>query len=333
MKHNLGEKIFESNYGKNDEGHFSSIFSNTTQRTLSCYCKKCNSHLGNFTFTENSFVKMQSENIDKHILEDIIKASTTIGTNSFKAYCSQCGKTQTHYMVDVGMGSLIQNLNKLGLKTRFSCESHEINRSSGVYLPYIAFKENVSEYFDMSNPLLRMWIMEVYENGEVYKAKSILRVSPHVTIEDLMNDTCIDELEKYVALILYPKIRGSLPSQISKNKEQKEVNPIDHLSHGIPDDLIGKYYRDIDQLMNYFASTGMKNKGPSLKELGQKYFPNAINVSGHSDSETEEVEKKLRHIALKTYIEAGIPPEMMGFTEQEIQELKNSEKDNNEGDE
>lgn len=411
MKYNVGEKIFEADYGIDDDGDFSSIFSNTSQRRLSCYCKKCNSYLGTINFTESNYVKMQSEGIDRDILNDIIPVSAAVGMDHFKAYCSQCGKRRLHYMVDFGMGSLIQKLNKLGLKTRFSCEAHEISRSSGVSLPYVAFKDDVSKYFDMDHPLLKMWDIEVYEKGELYKARSILRVSKNVTIDDLMEDIPINNLEEYVDTVLM-KDKNFLQFMRSKKKKKKD----DKVKKGTSDeppffekyeelrkmyerypqtppqifmpdmkktytgsvtlkegemlsdkydskrtarsllgdhpyfpslirnDKIGGERHNHDQFMDYLANLRMKYSGPSLKELGQKHFPDTITISERPDPEAndddyeykvkvvklpEDVIKEMRHVALKYYIESGIPPAMMGFSEEEVQELMNHEVDEN----
>jgi hypothetical protein len=398
MKYNVGEKLFEADYGRDDDGDFSSIFSNTSQRKLSCYCKKCNSYFGTINFTESNFVKMQSEDIDRDILNDIIPVSAAVGMDHFKAYCSQCGKRMVHYMVDFGMGSLIQKLNKLGLKTRFSCEAHEISRSSGVSLPYIAFKDDISKYFDMNHPSLKMWDIEVYEKGELYKAKSILRVSKNVTIKDLMEDIPINDLGEYVNTVLM-RDKNFLQSMRSKKKKKKD----DKVKIGISDEpsffekyeemrkmyggfpqtppqifmpdmkktytgsttlkegemlrdkydnkrtarsLLGDHHNH-GQLMDYLTNLRMRYSGPSLKELGKMHFPDTVTVSDRPDSEAndddfeykvkvvklpEDVVKEMRHVALKYYIESGIPPAMMGFSEEEVQELMSQEVDENKKD-
>jgi hypothetical protein len=423
MKYNIGEKLFTADYGRDDDGDFSSVFSNTSQRRLSCYCKKCNSYLGTINFTESNFVKMQSEDIDRDILDEIIPVSAAVGMDHFKAYCSQCGKKRVHYMVDFGMGPLIQKLNRLGLKTRFSCEAHEISRSSGVSLPYVAFKDDISKYFDIDHPLLKMWDIEVYEKGELYKARSILRVSKNVTIEYLMEDIPINDLEEYVDTVLM-KDKNFLQSMRSKKKKKKKKD--DTLKKGTSNEpsffekyeemrkMYGGYPQTPPQIfmpdmkktytgsttlkegemlsdkydskrttrsllgdhpyfsslirndkiggnnLDYLARLMFRNKGPSLKEFSQKYFPD-INIrdsevsiqKGTEDTQNsestdddqvkvvarpipEDVYKKLRLTALKGYIEMGIPPVMVGFSDEEVQELLNQgvdEKKNKEAEE
>lgn len=205
MKDNKGTEILSDLHGKRYGNNFSVDIVEVSERRGSCYCSRCFHHLGDITYKISYAASVESKNIRKKTLDNILPVIPSIGAYAFPAKCPKCKEETPHVVVDAGIGDLIQKLNLLGLKTLYSCEMHNL-MDDGTFLPYIAFRDNVSEHFDMNHPLLKDWTMETYKKKSHIVPKSILRVSKDAPIRHVTDDIAIDNLKEYVNTVLSEKL-------------------------------------------------------------------------------------------------------------------------------
>ena len=128
------------------------------------------------------------------ILDDILRTTRPYLPYSIKTKCPNCGGTTTHICIDSQISDIIILLNKFGYKTDYSCEGHI--DGSGAHPAYIAFKDDITEYFDRNNHLLKYWDIE---------PPYIIRVSSDAPFSYIINKEYLYDLRKYIETSLIKK--------------------------------------------------------------------------------------------------------------------------------
>ncbi len=180
---------------KTDRDKFVSVIDRSSNKKMHCYCGVCNNHLGTIDFSMTYAAILRSTNIKTEVLEEAIMPNVPC-IYQFVTECKKCGRETLHYTTDYNIGKLIKKLNDMGLTTVFSCEGHTYS-SAGFDIPYIGFKDDVSEYFDMNDPLLKYWELEDKSNYES-PMKVGLYVSTKASMDYIINYEFIKDMTKYL---------------------------------------------------------------------------------------------------------------------------------------
>lgn len=189
-----------------DRERYSSVMEYCDSQLLSAYCSECHNKLGDIEEKIIYSASIKSTNIPTEVLDDIMPQVQ--GLYQFKAKCKKCGKETMHYVVDYNMGPVLQMLNRLGIRTLFSCESHGFYMSEGVSMPYIAFPTDVKEYFDMDNKLLQYFELDYPADSGYTDWEFVvcLRVSDSAPVIYITSKEYLKDLKKYIKNFLIPKM-------------------------------------------------------------------------------------------------------------------------------
>ena len=201
----IAKEICSTNCNTNPTSNFIYDFDRSDQKRVACLCSKCYSITGHLNYAYTNMYTLSSDDLsDSVMLSRIIPNIPFL--DSFPALCKTCGNVEEHFTVDAGMEKIIQLLNRSGIKTMFSCEGHSVLDSE----PYIAFEKDVSKYFDMSNKLLKYWVLEKYDSKSL--CKSSLRLTIDASIEYIYSDKYLNDLHKYITKYI-----------AIKNKKERKV--------------------------------------------------------------------------------------------------------------
>ena len=185
-------------YATNDDDeNFVHAINFNDRRALSCHCSKCNNMLGVVRYAMFYHTRMISDDIPVEILENIVPKIPCV--DEFVTKCNKCGMNTVHYTLDYNISEIIQRLNEVGLETVFSCEGHDYS-SYGFDSPYVAFKDDVSHCFNMDNPLLKYWKLEVGKPDAGYKC--LLRVSMDASMNYIVTNKFAEDLLEYINTFL-----------------------------------------------------------------------------------------------------------------------------------
>jgi hypothetical protein len=203
-KNNNSAQFYDYTSKLHKEEFVQEFFNNDT-RHASCYCSKCFHKLGDIEFKQAYFAKVQSKNISSEKLDTIIPPVPMF--ENFMIECQNCSPdTPTkHIVLDYNIGKVIQLLNQLGIETKYSCESH-LN-ATGFVQPYILFCNDVSNYFDFDNKLLKWWRIEESTPSGSTDVLSKLYIDSEAPISYIQGGIYIDDLYKYIEIFVVNKLR------------------------------------------------------------------------------------------------------------------------------
>lgn len=167
--------------------------------SVACMCSKCFNVIGivRRTFTAFAEIKHDIESIDlakeiNHCID--INVYNWMPFKDFQHHCNYCNENTEFFFIDKNLIETIQKLNRIGIKTNFSCEGHTI-----CDIAYISFVNGSDiQYFDAENPLLKSWDIREIEPFMRPKSFGLYVSKENINIKDIVDNKHITDLNEYI---------------------------------------------------------------------------------------------------------------------------------------